>query len=315
MGKSRSSIGRETGIGETQPTEAQKFTDEEWNNVSTPEEIAELTGWEFTKTARGSYQFYDREHDMTLFIDKTMFTNGFINANSDGSNNLKSKYSDATPKDLRDIARYVQELPDNNKDATPIIIFRNQYKTNNLGTHTLQYSTWNGEYVEGHNVIINSVSFRNLNGHSLRRTLFHETSHSLDYMMGSGTNKRYSDSHGISSKQSYRDIINTDVRNAGVKGISMNSGHYQYKDMGTYYKECFADAASIVQLKELGYTNEKVTLSNGNTISVNEWINKFPNVYKATKDELSSATTSNFQKPSNYNIQNKDISNKFKVGV
>ena len=306
-----------TDNGNPTQNDNQYFTDDEWDSVSTPEEIAELTGWEFTKTKRGSYQFYDAEHDLTLFIDKTMLSNGFINAKSDGKNNVKvngNEYGTPEAKDLRDIVRYVHELPEDNKNATPAIIFQNHFKTSNLGLHRTTYNTLTGESVEGHVVVINSSSFRSNVGHSIRRTLLHETDHAIDFMKGTDT--RHGDDHlfGISSKQSFRDAINSDVLKNGFKGVSQNSGQYK-KGSERYYRECWADAASVVQMKELGYGNERIKLHNGVVVSVNDWIKMHPNTYEATRRELSSSDISNYGKSSDYNYLSDYNKKEFKIDV
>ena len=184
MGKSRRRRGSDGGSGEPQePQEPQEqtITDEQWQQVHTAEEIAELTGWEFTKTKNGSYKFYDRDHDMLLVIKNTMLSNHFINAKSDGKP-VSSKYPDAQSQNLNDIARMVYELPEANKNATPAIIFRNNYKTQTLGVHT-SLRDYQGNPYPGHAVVINSSSFNNIEGHSIRRTLLHETYHASDYMV------------------------------------------------------------------------------------------------------------------------------------
>ncbi len=315
MGKSRRRRGSDGGSGEPQePQEPQEqtITDEQWQQVHTAEEIAELTGWEFTKTKSGSYEFYDKEHDMLLVIKNTMLSNHFINAKSDGKS-VSSKYSDAQSQNLNDIARMVYELPEANKNATPAIIFRNNYKTGILGQHMALGDFW-GDEVPGHAVIINSSSFNKYHvGHSIRRTLLHETNHSADYMRGTGGAPVKSREHnGISSKQSFRDAINADVKNNGIKGISANSGQYDYGS-NTYFSECWADSASIVQLKQMGYTNEKVQLYNGDVITVNEWVDRHPNAYKETVKELDTHYSTSFEKDASYNVLSHHIVDKYKL--
>ena len=314
MGKSRRRRGSGGGSGEPQePQEPQEqtITDEQWQEVHTAEEIAELTGWEFTKTKGGSYEFYDKEHDMLLVIKNTMLSNHFINAKSDGKP-VSSKYSSAQSQDLRDIARMVYELPEANKNATPAIIFRNNYKTHNLGVHTSLKDYW-GNPVPGHAVVINSSSFKNNTGHSIRRTLLHETNHASDYMRGTtGANTNSAEHNGISSKQSYRDAVKADVKVNGINGITMNSGGYN-PHSNVYYSECWADSASIVQLKQMGYTNERVSLSNGETITVNEWVDRHPNTYKATVKELETHYSTSFEKDKSYNVISDYLIEKYKI--
>ena len=311
MGKNRKSSGGTGDTGNEPTTSDEMFTDEQWENVHTAEEIAELTGWEFTKTQRGSYKFYDREHDLTLFIDKTMLTNGFINADSDGGNHLKSNYGSAQPQDLRDIARMVHELPDKNKEATPLILFRNNFKTRILGEHVHHSDFWD-KIIPGHEVVINSSSFKSVIGHSLRRTLLHETYHAEDYMRGTGSKSYDSDAFGISNKQSFRNAIDLDVQNYGSKGISTNSGGYARGSV-SYYKECWADAASVVQLKRMGYSNEKIKLRNGVLVTVDDWIKTYPNTYKSVSNELDNNAVLPFQRGEDYNIIRDSFANKYKL--
>ena len=302
MGKSRRRRGSDGGSGEPQePQEPQEqtITDEQWQEARTPEKIAELTGWEFTKTKNGSYEFYDREHDMLLVIKNTMLSNHFINANSDGKP-VSNKYPDAQSQNLNDIARMVYELPEANKNATPAIIFKNNFKSDKLGVHSALKDYWGNPY-PGHVVVINSASFKNHEGHSIRRTLLHETNHAADFMRGpTGANVNSREYNGISSKQSFRDAINMDVAKTGSK-VTMNSGGYA-TGSDIYYTESWADSASIVQLKQMGYTNERVTLGNGETITVNEWVDRYPNVYKSTAKELETHYSTPFEKDASYNV-------------
>lgn len=289
MGKNRSSAGRQ-GVNPTS-----SLTQEQWESAKTAEQLAELTGWTFSKTSRGSFKFYDSENDMMLFIDKTMLSNHFINQNSDDAQNVNKKYAGAVAQNLRDIVRMVYELPSENKRATPTILFRNQFATTNLGQHGVAYNRFDGEATGDHIVIINSASFKNIPGHSIRRTLLHETYHSADFMMGKATNYYDSDTYGISVKDSFRSAVKTDAANVGVKGVSMNSGGYGVGS-STYYKECWADAASVVKLKQMGYSNESIKLYNGRTVTVDQWIDTYPNVYEVTANEINSISSGNFGK-------------------
>lgn len=308
MGKNRSSGGTSGGVSSTL-----SFTDEQWESAKTAEQLAELTGWTFTKTERGSYEFYDAEHDLTLFIDKTMLSNGFIDKNSNGKS-VKKNYADmgASSQNLNDIVRAVYELPSVNKDATPIIVFRNNFKTSFLGYHENSVNGWTEEYRNGHVVVINSSSFKRNTGHSIRRTLLHETNHANDFMRGMGNHYKQFDSMGISTKPSFRSAIDLDVKNNGINGITKNSGEYTSGSL-TYYKECWADAASIVQMKQLGYGSEKIQLHNNKVVSVDDWIEQHPNTYQATVHELELGELSSFSRGSEYNTIASWATQKYKL--
>ena len=305
MGKSRrgSNGGGDGGQPEPTPTPVeQSITDEQWQNAKTAEQLAELTGWEFTETQRGSYKFYDAEHDMTLFIDKTMLTNKFIDKNSTGNLTVnQDRFKGGISQNLNDIVKAVYELPEDNKYGTPAIIFRNRFATNTLGSSGGYIDRFTSELLNGHAVYINSSCFKNGDGHSIRRTLLHESYHSLDRMMSSGMTA-YTQM-GISTKQSYHNAIKADLEKNGLRSVSWNSSNPRYKKYGyIYYAECWADAASVVKLKQMGYTNEKIRLPNKKIVTVDQWIDIFPETYKATVQEINHATRNNFQKPAEYNV-------------
>ena len=320
MGKSRKSMGGGgTESPEPQETEeVQKFTDEQWANVSTPEEIAELIGWEVevTRNKSGkvtSMKFHDPETNMDVEFNNLTGNNAkhFFDMENKGrsapNDKLTQKWAkyglEFDRKNIRDVIRTIQELPMDNKKATPALIFDNKITPDSryivYGTH--QYAHYEGF---GHSVrIYGSSFFKNKktgigSGHSLERTIRHETNHAVDYMSSPNPNSDDYHGSGISSNPKFLKIINKIGGLEKGNAITNNVSGYTTHDP-KFRKECWADAKSIVQTKDAGGGDEYVQLGNGNVITVNQWCEKYSELVDVVR-ELDSSSTG-YNKPSSFN--------------
>lgn len=298
MGKNRKSSG---GTGGSQ-SESTELT---WQSVKDdPEKIAELTGWKFTTDEYGNYDFYDKENDFHLKLTKETL------------DELKDSHLM-----LNRMVQVVYNLPDMNKQVTPnmYIVSPPPFRNGVYGQH-MSVSNKSTKEILGHGVAINSSLFVE-DDPEVMRVMLHETNHALDYIMGGATDKS-----SISHSKQFKNALKLDGPSTGY-GESYKYkkdkfgriiGEYAERTLYTkdskWLTENYAEAGSIVQMKKLGYGNEKIVMSNAqlkqlgygtkekpmpedNSITVNEWCDTHTHVYEVVNDFIDDYDNGNFGKP------------------
>lgn len=255
--------------GSADSEESQPLT---WKNAKDdPEKLAELAGLEFSIDRWGNYHFKDNEHDLDLRIESEV---------------LEQHLSDGT---LNRFVRTYTEIPEINKYATPEIILYQNDSTDTLGSHAYAVS---GSGLHG--VGIATSAFMKYSANSLKRTMLHETNHALDYVRGGK-----SSFGGISNSKKFQEALKKD---GDVTKYSRKYVKYKYENGGKnndYFLESYAEAASIVQMEQLGFGSEKIQKPNGELISINQWCKDNPNLYKVVSQELKNSSPQKFKKKNN----------------
>ena len=202
------------------------LTDEDWEKVTTPQEICDLLGYEL-KIEKNNYYITDTENGVEIHIPPYYVTGKgrkYLDMNSTGEQspeligNFNETYS------LKEVMRIYHEMPDKLKQGAQKVDFK-QSEGSVLGRHV-----WAGS--NSHKVVINASAFKKRDGENpLRHTLYHEFAHGLDYRIGD-------DSYGLSNSKEFLEI----ARHTG--GTTYSNSYSQKTD--TYYAETLAEGVGIV---------------------------------------------------------------------
>ncbi len=277
------------------------YSDEEWENVSTPEEIAEMIGWEADVTRNKSgnivaVKFHDPISNMEVEFNSLNSNNakhlfdmenlGREAPDDDLTTLLKSVDLELERRNFRDVVRIIQEMDMDQKMATPLLYFDN----NILSAKAYGYHSCLSSNQYGHMVTICGMAFLKNSketGHSLERTIDHEMNHAVDYMSSHYKNSSNLVGSGLSSKQNF--VKEIERIGSGKKAITENVSVYSKKkdkelfDM-RFRTESYADTKSIVNMKKRGRGNEYIKQGDGTTITVNEFCDKYPDLVKIVEN-------------------------------
>lgn len=288
MGKNRSSNGTTNSGGATRVT---------WENAGDdPEKLAELTGMTFQELSKGSYEFYDAENDFRVIINKK----------------LLDEFKES-PLMLNRVMRILDELPDINRKATPGMYFVSSFEKSSIyGKHSVLKSKLDKQRL-GHNTAISGYALVEDDAEILR-VMLHETSHALDYMLGDDYT-----TGGFSASKKFKDALKQDGSATDYSDnyklkynkYGFPNGEYSQKSLyskdSNYLLENFAEANSIVQLKMKGYGSTEVEAVGGNYITVDEWVDSHPNLYRVLSENMSTVSEADFVKSENVSHQAIDM--------
>jgi len=123
----------------------------------------------------------------------------------------------------------------------------------------------------------------------------------VDYMSSTHENGSKLSGSGLSSDPRFVDAI-TRI-GSGKNAITENAGSYKpsQSDFDMRFRtESFADAKSIVDMRNRGHGNEYVTTGSGEAVTVNEWCSRYKDVVDIV--ENSSASSGDYGVNKYYNI-------------
>lgn len=255
--------------------------DKVYQNLRSPKSVAQYFNLDYS-FKNGQYYFEDKEHNVNIHFDKFYLNESNQNI-MDTRNTGKGEY------DLKEVIKIYSDAHPLLKDSANEIHFTTILK-DNLGNINKsirgQSDRWSKK------IYIAQSAFNKYTNGNLRRTMYHEMGHTLDFSM-STTKQLKEKNYGISSSDSWNDALSKD------EDYQKHLGFDTYQYSSAYGKKTkqddFAETVSmVVQLGFIDKSDALITDENGNLLSSVEWEKYHPNKIKFVQKLLEKANKSQF---------------------